>query len=122
MNQRELAIRTVERTIEASVALRKHLLLTERTGRKMIKALQGGVPISASVERTGACPAELRQSTHGLLAEYEDRRHEMRAAFLLPSLEEGMTIGEIGRTLGISRQLASRLVKEARETSSQVGR
>jgi DNA-binding transcriptional regulator LsrR (DeoR family) len=27
-----------------------------------------------------------------------------------------MTIGELGRTLGVSRQLASRLVQEARET------
>jgi hypothetical protein len=120
VDERELAIRTVERTIESSVALRKHLVSTERTGRKMISALRRGVPISKSVEMTGASAAELRRSSHDLIAEYEHCRHEMRAAFLLPSLEEGMSIGDIGRALGISRQLASRLVKEARETSPLV--
>lgn len=122
MDQREQAILAVERTVEASVALRKHLVSTERTGRKMISALRRGVPISKSVEATGACPAELRQSSHDLIAEFEHCRHEMRAAFLLPSLDEGMTIGEISRTLGVSRQLASRLVKEARETSPLVSK
>jgi hypothetical protein len=120
VDERELAIRTVERTIESSVALRKHLVSTERTGRKMISALRRGVPISESVETTGASPAELRQSSHDLIAEYEHCRHEMRAAFLLPSLDEGLSIGDIGRALGISRQLASRLVKEARDTSALV--
>jgi hypothetical protein len=120
VDERELAIRTVERTIEASVALRKHLVSMERTGRRMISALRRGTPISKSVETAGANPAELRQSSHDLFSEYEHCRHEMRAAFLLPSLDEGMSIGDIGRALGISRQLASRLVREARDTSPLV--
>ena len=122
VDERELAIRTVERTIASSVALRKHLVSTERTGRKMISALRRGVAISKSVETTGASPGELRQSSHDLIAEYEHCRHEMRAAFLLPSLDEGMSIGDIGRALGISRQLASRLVKEARDSTPLVSR
>ena len=122
VDERELAIRTVERTIEASAALREHLASSERTGRKMISALRRGVPISRSVEVTGASPSELRQSSYDLIAQYELCRHEMRAAFLLPSLDEGMSIGDIGRALGISRQLASRLVKEARDTSPLVSR
>jgi hypothetical protein len=118
MTERERAIRSVERTLEASVALRKHLVSTERIGRKMVEALHGGVPISASVEAAGARTAELRQSAHDLFADYEHCRHEMRAAFLLPALDEGMSIGDLGRALGISRQLASRLVREARKTSA----
>jgi hypothetical protein len=120
VDERELAIRTVERTIETSAALRKHLVSTERTGRRIVSALRRGAPISKSVETAGANPAELRKSSHDLFSEYEHCRHEMRAAFLLPSLDEGMSIGDIGRALGISRQLASRLVREARDTSPLV--
>ena len=78
-----------------------------------VKKLESGVPISGSVEAAGAVASDLRQDTNYLLAEYEHCRHEMRLAFIGPSLDEGMSIGEIGRTLGVSRQLAARLAKEA---------
>ena len=66
-----------------------------------------------AVEAAGAVTSDLRQKTNYLLAEFEHRRHEMRMAFIGPSLDEGMSIGEIGRSLGVSRQLAARLAKEA---------
>jgi hypothetical protein len=109
----EAAIAAVERTIEASQALRAQLRSGEAIGRKMIKKLESGVPISGSVEAAGAVTSDLRQNTNYLLAEFEHRRHEMRMAFIGPSLDEGMSIGEIGRSLGVSRQLAARLAKEA---------
>jgi hypothetical protein len=120
MTDRERAIESIERTMEASVALRKHLLESERSGRKMISALKRGVPIPESVAASGSNAAELRRSTNDLLNDFELARHEMRAAFILPSVDGGMSIGEIGRALGVSRQLASRLVREARETLATV--
>lgn len=108
-----MAIAAIERTIEASQALRAQLRSGEAIGRKMIKKLESGVPISGSVEAAGAVASDLRQNTNYLLAEYEHCRHEMRLAFIGPSLDEGMSIGKIGRTLGVSRQLAARLAKEA---------
>ena len=116
MSDSERAIASVERTLEASAALREHLLEMELTGRRMISAIERGVPITEAVEAAGSSAAEVRSSTKELLDNYESARHEMRAAFILPSVEGGMTIGELGRTLGVSRQLASRLVQEARET------
>jgi len=50
-----------------------------------------------------------------LLEEFQHARHKMRIAFMLPSIDDGMSISEIARTLGVSRQLAQRLVHEARE-------
>jgi hypothetical protein len=120
MTDRERAIESVERTLEASAALRKHLLENERTGRRMISAIRRGVPISEAVEASGSCAADLRRSTKDVLDDYESARHVMRAAFILPTVDGGTSIGEIGRTLGISRQLASRLVQEARETLTTV--
>ncbi|MBF6555338.1 MAG: hypothetical protein IVW52_04095 [Acidimicrobiales bacterium] len=111
--QHEDAIAAIERTIEASQALRAQLRSGEAIGRKMIKKLEDGVPISGSVEAAGAVASDLRQNTNYVLAEFEHRRHEMRMAFIGPSLDEGMSIGEIGRSLGVSRQLAARLAKEA---------
>jgi hypothetical protein len=41
-------------------------------------------------------------------------RHEMRLKIFQIGLDEGMTIGDLGRAFGFSRQLASRIAKEAR--------
>ena len=109
------AIKAIEATMAASVRLRQGLLFGESIGETMIKHIKDGLPISTSVAASGLDPAKVRSSTLELLADFELCRHKMRLAFMLPSLDEGMSIGAIARTLGISRQLASRLVHEARE-------
>ena len=49
-----------------------------------------------------------------LLAEFEESRRAIRSSTVLGLLEEGLTITEIGDVFGVSRQLANRLVKDAR--------
>jgi hypothetical protein len=115
--QHKVAIAAIERTIETSEALRANLRSNEAIGRKMIKRLEDGVPISECVDAAGAVASKVRRDINDLLAEYERHRHEMRLAFIGPSLDEGMTIGAIGRTLGVSRQLAARLAKEAQRSA-----
>jgi hypothetical protein len=116
MTERERAIESVERQLEVSAALRRHLLDAERTGRKIITALHSGVPVSEAVGASGRSAADLRRSTNSVFDEYERARHQMRMAFILPSLDEGLSTADIGRALGVSRQLASRLVQDAKET------
>jgi hypothetical protein len=70
--------------------------------------------VSEVVGAAGGKPADIRQTTNDALEALEHSRHEMRVAFIGPSLDEGMSIGEIGRSLGVSRQLAARFAKEAR--------
>jgi DNA-directed RNA polymerase specialized sigma24 family protein len=112
------AVRAIEETVAASEALREHLKRTERIGRKMISALQRGAALSEAVDVAGESSGELRRTAAEYLSHYEASRHRMRNVFMLGSLDEGLSIGEMARKLGISRQLASRLIHEARESQS----
>jgi transposase-like protein len=49
-----------------------------------------------------------------LLAEFDECRHRLRISITAAGLEEGMSIGDIGRAFGVSRQLAARFAKEVR--------
>ncbi len=116
--QRAAAIEVIQRAIDISVQLRTCLRSNEVVGRKMIKALESGLPFSGTVSAAGSEPAVVRKTTNELLSEYEQCRHEMRLAFIEPILEEGFTVSEIGRALGTSRQLAARLAKEAKGSNA----
>jgi hypothetical protein len=107
--------------MQASVELRAALRDGETIGRRMIKKLKNGVPISSAVEEVGASASELRQSAAEHLSCYEHRRHEMRLTFVGAALDEGLSIGEVARKLGVSRQLMARFAKEARDGSRGSG-
>ncbi len=57
---------------------------------------------------------DLRQSFTQAMAEVESARHKVRRMAFACGLEEGMSISELGRIWGFSRQLAARYAKEAR--------
>ena len=57
-------------------------------------------------------PQALRASLGDALAQLERTRHEMQRLLFRLMHAEGMTLADIGRTYGISRQLVSRLVNE----------
>lgn len=101
--------------MQASAELRAALREGETIGRRMIKKLQNGAPISSAVEEVGASASELRRSAAEHLSCYEHRRHEMRLTFVGAALDEGLSIGEVARKLGVSRQLMARFAKEARD-------
>jgi hypothetical protein len=48
------------------------------------------------------------------IEELEAARHSVRKAVFALGLNEGLSIGELGRLMGFSRQLASTYAKEAR--------
>lgn len=52
------------------------------------------------------------------LDELERARHRVRQAVFALGLTEGMTIGDLGRLYGFSRQLAARIAREVREDQS----
>jgi hypothetical protein len=52
------------------------------------------------------------------LDELERARHRVRQAVFALGLSEGMTIGDLGRLYGFSRQLAARIAREVREDRS----
>jgi hypothetical protein len=79
------------------------------------KRLESGELTAESI-RTGGAP-EMRMDLTESLAEFEAARHRVRVAlFALLGVEQQTSQSEIGRSLGISRQLASRLAQEAEKT------
>ena len=52
------------------------------------------------------------------LDDLERARHRVRTAVFALGLAEGMTIGQLGRLYGFSRQLAARIAAEVRESKS----
>jgi len=60
-------------------------------------------------------PARPREVTD-VLAEFAAARHRVRLAMFVLGEEQGTSISAMGRQLGLSRQLASRLAAEARAT------
>ena len=52
------------------------------------------------------------------LDELERARHRVRKAVFALGLSEGMTIGDLGRLYGFSRQLAARIAREIRDDQS----
>ena len=58
-------------------------------------------------------PARPREVTEALVR-FAAARHQVRLAMFELGREQGVSIAEVGRQLGLSRQLASRLAKEAK--------
>jgi hypothetical protein len=59
-------------------------------------------------------PAETRNAMNDALNGVEAARHSMRLRLFKLGLDQGLSIGELGRIFGFSRQLASRYAKEAK--------
>ncbi len=77
--------------------------------------LEGGdLPVAAL---TGAPGPVTRKELNEALEEFERLRHQVRVSFFALATEEGTSISEVGRMLGISRQLASRVAAEAEDLS-----
>jgi hypothetical protein len=109
---RETAIQELESLLASATELRSAVRSTERRYRKARRLLKEGTPVSEALDEVGAGAA--RQVMTETLATFEQMRHRTRLALIAAGLAEGMTIGELGRSWGFSRQLASRYAKEAR--------
>jgi hypothetical protein len=103
---------SVDELLEALAGLRQATRATEAGIRRALKRANAGVDVFESL---GALdPAGARHSMNDALKVLEQARHEMRLAMFALALDQGMSIGELGRIFGFSRQLAARYAKEAR--------
>jgi DNA-binding NtrC family response regulator len=110
---RDEGIAAIQASIDASAALRDELVRGEAIGHRMIAALLAGVDISDCVEAAGERPADLRQATADAHDIYRQRRHDMRALFLLAAHDSGLNDSQIARRLGVSRQSVEKSLKES---------
>src|SRR3974377_338659 len=103
--KRERLIRRQYELVESSAQLRAELLNLEKGLIKIAKRLENGDPAVSAGHGVGA-PGRRRKVTE-CIEQFEASRHQLRLALFAVSLEEGATISDVGRVLGISRQLAS---------------
>jgi hypothetical protein len=112
-DSRDAVIADVRRLMDSGQELRGQILESRKGFTRGLKLLEGGVPLSEALAELNTAERRLRMTE--LLAEFDDCRHRLRISITAAGLEEGMTIGDIGRAFGVSRQLAARFAKEVRE-------
>jgi hypothetical protein len=105
-------VASVEVLLEALADLRRATRATETVARRALKRARAGHDLASSL--AAARPAANRLAMNDALKAVEAARHEIRLNVFAEGLRQGMTIGELGRSYGFSRQLAARYAKEAR--------
>jgi len=99
---------------------------TEELCSVLERYMEGSVDVAGRVERGELLADALGANKGGMrrrevtdaLAEFEAARHQVRLAMFALAGEQGTSTSELGRQLAFSRQLASRLATEAKETLS----
>ena len=101
----------IEELIGATSVLRSELNAHEATCRKVLD--EGRV----DHEITGVLPQvqadTWRSAVTDAIRGFEAARHRVRLLLVAIEVEEGRSIGEVARSWGVSRQLASRWVQES---------
>jgi hypothetical protein len=108
----QAAIRSVELVIEAMQNVRRLLEAREEALRQAIGVHEVAVDYTAAL-RSGHVSEE-REDLQEALFLLEQRRRESRIASFRSALDHGVSINELARMWGFSRQMASRYAKEAR--------
>jgi predicted GNAT family acetyltransferase len=109
------AIDDLQQLVEAASRLRADLRAKESIYRRTVKSLERGTGVAQAMKLAKA--DEARRELTGSLDDFEYFRHRSRLSLTAAGLDEGMTIGQVGRAWGISRQLAARYAKEARHSA-----
>ncbi len=71
--------------------------------------------VDAETALAAAHPSEVRRSMDAALDAAEQARHDMRVLVFAALLGRGVSVSELRRAFGFSRQFAVRIAKEARE-------
>ena len=100
----------IESLIERTVALRRELEAHEATCRLILDRVAGDAPVGWVLSEVGA--DRWRSSVTEAIQAFETSRHAVRIALVAMSVADGMSIAEVARSWGVSRQLASRWVHE----------
>jgi hypothetical protein len=118
--RREL-IERLEELDRTFVSTEAALRSARRTHRRFNRRVGSDKPIEEAF--VGLSVPEARLAINEQLAVLEEARHRVRTAIIAVGLEEGLSIGKMGRLFGFSRQLAARFAREAKELGEmgQVG-
>ena len=104
-------VREASALVESIEHLRSVLQQFARLNVSLQKRIAAGGDLVTTLESLGG-PERRREMTEAL-EEFETSRHHLRLAMFALAEEQEVSISEVARSLGISRQLASRLAAEA---------
>jgi hypothetical protein len=112
----KLFVRRVSDLVDSSERLRRVLQGYEKANTDLARRIDKG---EGAIEAMGKVRTSIRRrQITDTLDEFEAARHEVRLALMALCMEEGASRSEVGRMLGISRQLASRLAIEVEDARS----
>jgi hypothetical protein len=112
----EILVRRISDVIEADDRLRQVLLDYRRANVNLAKRIGNGDP--GVIALTNLNASIRRRTVTESMEEFESARHLLRVALFALCMEEGASISDVGKVLGISRQLASRLAAEVDRSPS----
>ncbi len=115
---RDAVISDIHRLMASGQLLRDQLVESRKGFEKGLDLLDRDMPLSQALAELNT--ADRRERMTDLLAEFDECRHRLRISITKAGLEEGMSIGDIGRAFGVSRQLAARFAKEVRDQTGPV--
>jgi hypothetical protein len=100
----------IEELIGATAVLRSELNSHEAICRRLLSEVR------VDHDMTGVLPAIHADSWRSAITDairgFEAARHRVRLLLVAIEIEEGLSIGEVAKSWGVSRQLASRWVQE----------
>jgi hypothetical protein len=109
---RNATLTALDGVIQASMAARQALRQSETFLRRLRRRLEKGSSLVEAL--AGLDIADERQSTFDRLTALEHARRDARRAIIALGLSEGLSLGQMARQWGVSRQLVTRLAKEGR--------
>ena len=104
-------IRSLHELEEAIVATRTQLRFMENLMRRARRLMESGRGATEVARLANA--AQARANTSQIIRDVQAARHRAQQAQFKLAAAEGASMAEIARDWGVSRQLVSRMVKEA---------
>ena len=106
--------------VARSQELRRRLVEAERAYRRARRLVAQGSHMGELLSTVGA--GKVRASVSDALDSFEKARHVARRSFIVAGQAEGMSLGQMSRLWGFSRQLAARYAAEARAATTRRSR
>jgi hypothetical protein len=106
--RRRDARRAIKTFRDEATRLREALRSYERALDRVDRELEHGTPLHQSMQGLGVLAR--RDALVANLDRFETARHRMRVACFRVSIDDGLTIADVARLWGVSRQLVSRML------------
>ena len=108
---KQVAAEDIEELIGVTSILRSELTDHESVCRKLLSEVRVDQQLAGVLSQIGA--DTWRSAVTDAIRGFEAARHRVRLLLVAIEVEEGESIGDVARSWGVSRQLASRWVQES---------